>query len=132
MRSIAWAFFLGMNIFDNISLSRETNLHCYFAIETGTLISIVLGKDFANFLALGSLVSRRRVCVQDHKKFENLISQEHTIFVMTPTLALARSAFFQQYNFDFDPHATLHIEFRRLAKIRNWKQESNSKIFEKT
>ena len=51
---------------------------------------------------------------------------------MTPTLALARSAFFQQYNFDFDSYATLHIEFRRLAKIRNWKQKLNSKIFEKT
>ena len=50
---------------------------------------------------------------------------------MTPTLASARSAFFQQYNFDFDHSATLHTEFRRLAKIRQWKQGSNSRIFEK-
>jgi len=131
MRSIAWAFFPGMNISDNISLPRETDLHCYFAIETGTLISTVSGRGSADFLALGSPVSRRRVCVRDHKKSENLIPQEHTISVMTPTLASARPAFFQQYNFDFDPHATLHTEFRRWAKIRNWKQGSNSRIFEK-
>jgi len=131
MWSTAWAFFLGMNISGNISLSRETNPYCYFAIETGTLISTVSNRGFADFLALGSLVSRRRVCVRDHKKFENLVSHEHTISVMTPMLASTRSAFFQQYKFDFDPLATLHIEFRRLAKIRNWKQGSNSRIFEK-
>ena len=51
--------------------------------------------------------------------------------VMAPILALTRSAFFQQYDFDFDPCATLHTEFRRLAKIRKWKQGSNSKTFEK-
>ncbi len=45
--------------------------------------------------------------------------------------ASTRSTFFQQYNFDFDPCATLHTEFRRLAKFRKWKQGSNSKIFEK-
>lgn len=50
---------------------------------------------------------------------------------MTPMLASARSAFFQQYDFDFDPRATLHSEFRRLAKIRKWKQGSNSRIFDK-
>ena len=50
---------------------------------------------------------------------------------MAPILASTRSAFFQQYDFDFDPCATLHIEFRRLAKFRKWKQGSNSKIFEK-
>lgn len=50
---------------------------------------------------------------------------------MAPILASIRSTFFQQYNFDFDPCATLHTEFRRLAKFRKWKQGSNSKIFEK-
>ncbi len=50
---------------------------------------------------------------------------------MALILASTRSAFFQQYDFPFDPHATLHAEFRRLATNRNWKQGSNSKIFEK-
>ncbi len=54
-----------------------------------------------------------------------------TTSVMTPILASTRSAFFQQYNFDLDPRATLHTEFRRLAKGRKWKQGSNNKIFEK-
>ena len=46
-------------------------------------------------------------------------------------LAFTRSTFFENYNFDYDPHATLYIEFRRLAKARGWKQGSNSKVFEK-
>ena len=50
---------------------------------------------------------------------------------MTDILAWTRSAFFQQYEFYFDPRATLLTEFYRLAKIRKWKQGSNSKIFEK-
>lgn len=45
--------------------------------------------------------------------------------------ASTRSTFFQQYDFDFDPCATLHTEFRRLALFRKWKQGSKSKIFEK-
>ena len=48
--------------------------------------------------------------------------------VMTPILASTRSTFFQQYEFDFDPCATLHTDFRRLAKLRKWKQRSNSKV----
>lgn len=110
-----------MNISGNISLPRETDPYCYFAIETGTLISTVSGRGSADFLALGSPVSRRRVFVRDHKKSENLVSHEHTISVMTPMLASARSAFFQQNNFVFGPPVTLYTEFRRLAKIRNWK-----------
>ena len=51
--------------------------------------------------------------------------------VMAPISASTRSTFFQQYHFDFDPCATLHTEFRRLAKFRKWKQGSNSKIFER-
>ena len=90
--------FPGMNISGNISLPCETDSHCFFAIETGTL----------NVHPVGSTTS-----------------------VMTPILASTRSAFFQQYNFDFDPRATLHTEFCRLAKIRKWKQGSNSKMFEK-
>ncbi len=54
MRSIAWAFFPRMNISDNISLPRETDLHFYFVIETGTLISTVSGRGSADFLALSS------------------------------------------------------------------------------
>ncbi len=131
MWSIVWAFLPGMNVSGNISLPRETDLHCYFAIETGTLVSTVSGRGSADLLTLGSPVSRRRVSVRGHKKSENLVPHEHTIFVMTPMLASARSAFFQQYNFDFDPRPTLNIEFRRLAKIRRWKQGSNSRIFEK-
>lgn len=50
---------------------------------------------------------------------------------MALILAPTRSAFFQHYDFQFDPHATLRTEFRRLAKHRGWKQGSNSKIFEK-
>ena len=50
---------------------------------------------------------------------------------MAHILASTRSAFFQQYHFDLDLRATLHTEFRRLAKSRGWKQGSNSKIFEK-
>ena len=50
---------------------------------------------------------------------------------MALMLASKRSAFFQNYDFQFDPHATLHTEFRRLAKYRKWKQGSKSKIFEK-
>ena len=46
-------------------------------------------------------------------------------------MASIRSAFFQRYNFDVNPHATLHAEFGRLAACRGWKQGSNSKIFEK-
>ena len=48
--------------------------------------------------------------------------------VMTPILASTRSTFFQQYEFDFNPCATLHTELRRLAKLRKWKQGSNSKV----
>ena len=50
---------------------------------------------------------------------------------MALILASTRSAFFQQYDFPFNPRATLHTEFCRLAKNRKWKQGSNSKIFEK-
>lgn len=46
-------------------------------------------------------------------------------------LASTRSAFFQQYNFDLNPHATLHTEFHRLANFRKWKQGSKSEKFEK-
>ena len=49
---------------------------------------------------------------------------------MTPILASTRSVFFQQYNFDFDPLATLYGEFRRMAKGRKWRQGSNSKKYE--
>ena len=47
------------------------------------------------------------------------------------TLASIRSAFFEKYDFEFDPYATLYVEFRRLARFRHWKQGSNSRIFEK-
>ncbi|KAL2053125.1 hypothetical protein ABVK25_006449 [Lepraria finkii] len=50
---------------------------------------------------------------------------------MTPILASTRSAFFQQYDFDFNPRAALHTEFRRLANFRKWKQGSNRMKFEK-
>ena len=50
---------------------------------------------------------------------------------MTPILASTRSAFFQQYDFDFNPRAALHTEFCRLANFRKWKQGSNRKKFEK-
>ncbi len=50
---------------------------------------------------------------------------------MTPVLASTRSVFFQEYNFDFDPLATLYGEFRLIAKGRKWRQGSNSKKFEK-
>lgn len=49
---------------------------------------------------------------------------------MTPILASTRSVFFQQYNFDSDPLATLYGKFRRMAKGRKWRQGSNSKKFE--
>ncbi|KAA6413807.1 MAG: hypothetical protein FRX48_02169 [Lasallia pustulata] len=50
---------------------------------------------------------------------------------MTPILASTSSTIFQQYDFDFDPCATLLTEFRRLARFRKWKQGSNSKMFKK-
>ena len=50
---------------------------------------------------------------------------------MALILVSTRSAFFQQYDFHFNSHATLHTEFRRLAKDRKWKKVSNSKLFEK-
>ena len=50
---------------------------------------------------------------------------------MTPILASTRSAFFQQYDFNFNPRAALHTEFCRLANFRKWKQGSNRKKFEK-
>ena len=45
--------------------------------------------------------------------------------------AVARSAFFERYEFEIDPGATLYKEFCRLARFRHWKQGSNSQIFEK-
>jgi len=62
---------------------------------------------------------------------KNLIPWKIAVSVMALILASTRSAFFQQYNFHFNPHATLHTEFRRLAEDRKWKRGSNSKLFEK-
>ncbi|MCJ1439485.1 hypothetical protein MMC27_008879 [Xylographa pallens] len=50
---------------------------------------------------------------------------------MAPILASTRSVFFQQYDYQFEPRATLYTEFYRLARSRKWKQESNSQKFEK-
>ena len=50
---------------------------------------------------------------------------------MAPILASTRSAFFQQYDYQFEPHVTLYTEFYRLARNRKWKQGSSSKKFEK-
>jgi len=50
---------------------------------------------------------------------------------MAAIQATTRSAFFQQYDFQFDPRAALYTEFHRLAKHRKWKQGSNSIVFEK-
>jgi len=72
MRSIAWAFFPGMNISDKLSLPPETDLHCYIAIETGTITLTVSGRGSADFLALGSPMSRKRVYVRDHGKPNSL------------------------------------------------------------
>lgn len=45
--------------------------------------------------------------------------------------AQTRSGFFEKYNFQYRPQATLYAEFHRLARKRGWKQGSNSKAFEK-
>ena len=50
---------------------------------------------------------------------------------MAAILASTRSVFFQQYNYDFEPRATLCAEFYRLAESRKWKRGSNSQKFEK-
>lgn len=45
--------------------------------------------------------------------------------------AQARSVFFEKYDFQYRPQASLYAEFHRLAGKRGWKQGSNSKAFEK-
>ena len=45
--------------------------------------------------------------------------------------APTRSRFFDKYDFEYHPQATLYAEFLRLAKTRGWKQGSNSKAFDK-
>lgn len=50
---------------------------------------------------------------------------------MEPILASTRAVFFQQYDYGFEPRATLYTEFHRLAENRKWKQGSNSQKFEK-
>ena len=50
---------------------------------------------------------------------------------MACTPASTQSAFFQQYEFDFHPRASLYREFVRFADTRKWKEGSKSKKFEK-
>lgn len=71
----------------------------------------------------------RRIWLSVLYTFGRLKKMSHV--QMTPILASTRSVFFQQYNFDFDPLATLYGEFRHMAKGRKWRQGSNSKKFEK-
>ncbi len=50
---------------------------------------------------------------------------------MAPSPASTKPTFFEKYNFDFDPRASLYTEFLRLAESRQWKQGSKRKAFEK-
>jgi len=126
--------FLGMNFSGNTSPPRKTGLRRSFAIESGT-------PDFQRVKYFGLVPLTFLLSAIPHRgakeyrlrprQVRKSDSRKSTISVMAPMLASTRSAFFQQYNFDLDPRATLHTEFRRLAESRKWKQGSNSKIFEK-
>ena len=52
---------------------------------------------------------------------------------MAIVTASTRSEFFRRYNgFELRPQASLYAEFVRLAKARQWKRGSNSKVYEKS
>ena len=49
---------------------------------------------------------------------------------MANVAASTKSKFFRRYDFDFEPCASLHAEFLRLAENRKWQKGSQSKKFE--
>ena len=45
--------------------------------------------------------------------------------------ASSRLSFFQRFQFEIRPENSIHDEFERLAKARNWKKGSKRKLYEK-